>query len=66
MDRQAAYALVQRNAMKVFEQGVDFQTAMLADPELRKHISPDEIKALLSLEPHLKHVDEIFTRVFGL
>jgi adenylosuccinate lyase len=66
MDRQAAYALVQRNAMKVFEQGVDFQTALLADPELRKHISPDEIKALLSLEPHLKHVDEIFTRVFGL
>jgi adenylosuccinate lyase len=64
MDRQAAYALVQRNAMKALDHGEDFRAALLADPELRKHMSPEEIKACFSLEPHLRHVDEIFSRVF--
>jgi len=65
MDRQAAYAIVQRNAMRVYDEGIDFKSALLADPELRKQMSPEEIAACFSLDYHLRHVDEIFERVFG-
>jgi adenylosuccinate lyase len=63
--REMAYSLVQRNAMKVWEQGKDFQTELLADPEVTGYLSADEIKEAFDLAYHLKHVDTIFTRVFG-
>ena len=63
--RETAYALVQRNAMKVWEQGKDFQQELIADPEVRAYLSEDEIKEKFDLAYHLKHVDTIFTRVFG-
>ncbi len=63
--REDAYRLVQRNAMKVWEQGRDFQTELLADPEVTAALSPAEIAEKFDLGYHLKHVDTIFARVFG-
>lgn len=63
--RENAYSLVQRNAMKVWEQGRDFREELLADPEVRAFLSGDEIDAAFDLSYHFKHVDTIFTRVFG-
>jgi adenylosuccinate lyase len=63
--REQAYRLVQRNAMKVWETGADFQAALLADKDVTKVLSPDEIKAQFDLGYHTKHVDAIFARVFG-
>ncbi|MRR34226.1 adenylosuccinate lyase [bacterium] len=63
--RENAYSLVQRNAMKVWEQGKDFREELLADPEVRAFLSGDEIDAAFDLSYHFKHVDTIFTRVFG-
>ena len=63
--REKAYALVQRNAMKVWEEGKDFQEELLGDPEVTGFLSADEIKEAFDLGYHLKHVDTIFTRVFG-
>jgi adenylosuccinate lyase len=63
--RQEAYVYVQRNAMKVWEDQVDFQTALKGDPDVKRALSDGEIAACFSLEYHLKHVDEIFERVFG-
>ena len=63
--RELAYALVQRNAMKVWEEGKDFQVELLADAEVRQYISEEEIKAAFDFKYHLKHVDTIFSRVFG-
>lgn len=65
MDRQAAYVIVQRNAMRMYEEKVDFKTALLADGELAKTMSPAEIATCFSTDYHLKHVDDIFSRVFG-
>ncbi len=65
MDRQAAYVIVQRNAMRVYEQGADFETALLEDQELRGRMSREEIQACFSLDHHLRHVDDVFRRVFG-
>jgi adenylosuccinate lyase len=64
-DRQKAYVIVQRNAMRMYEEGVDFKTALLADPELTQVLSPQEVEACFSPEYHLRHVDRVFQRVFG-
>ncbi len=63
--REDAYRLVQRNAMKVWEQGADFRTELLADPEVTAVLSPAEIEEKFDLAYHTKHVDTIFARVFG-
>jgi adenylosuccinate lyase len=63
--RQEGYVHVQRNAMKVWEQGVDFRTALKADPDVKRVLTDAEIDACFDLQHHLKHVDTIFARVFG-
>jgi len=63
--REDAYHLVQRNAMKVWDAGGDFQSLLVSDPEVRKHLSEAEIAANFDLGYHFKEVDTIFARVFG-
>ncbi|ARJ68612.1 adenylosuccinate lyase [Paracoccus contaminans] len=65
VSREDAYRLVQRNAMKVWEQGADFRAELLADPEVTAALSPAEIEEKFDLGYHTKHVDTIFRRVFG-
>ncbi|MBP7241378.1 adenylosuccinate lyase [Amaricoccus sp.] len=65
VSREDAYALVQRNAMKVWEQGKDFQEELLADPDVRAALGAEEIASLFDLGHHTRHVDTIFGRVFG-
>jgi adenylosuccinate lyase len=64
--REEAYRLVQRNAMKVWQEGGDFQKLLAGDPDVRKYLSEDEIAANFDLGYHLKEVDTIFARVFGI
>jgi adenylosuccinate lyase len=64
-DRQKAYVIVQRNAMRMYDEGVDFKTALLADKELMRVLSPADIEACFAPEYHLRHVDTVFQRVFG-
>ena len=63
--REEAYALVQRNAMKVWQGEGDFLSFLTADKDVRKHLSEAELKANFDLDHHLRHVDTIFERVFG-
>jgi adenylosuccinate lyase len=63
--RQEAYVHVQRNAMKVWEEKVDFRAALKRDPDVARALTGAEIDACFALEYHLKHVDTIFGRVFG-
>ncbi len=63
--RQQAYVYVQRNAMQVWEEKVDFRTALKRDPDVTNALSGAEIDACFAVEYHLKHVDTIFARVFG-
>ncbi len=63
--REEAYRIVQRNAMKVWEDGADFLEALLADKDVTKVLSPEQIRAQFDLGYHTKHVDTIFARVFG-
>jgi adenylosuccinate lyase len=63
--REDAYKLVQRNAMKVWEEGADFKTELLADAEVRAALSAEDIEEKFDLGYHTRHVDTIFARVFG-
>ena len=65
VSREDAYRLVQRNAMKVWEQGKDFLEELLADSEVRAALSEADIREKFDLGYHTKHVDTIFKRVFG-
>ena len=67
LSREESYALVQRNAMKVWES--DGQLSLLdllkSDPQVSERLSSDQLEALFDLSYHVKHVDTIFDRVFG-
>ncbi len=65
MLREQAYRTVQGHAMRAWEQGGDFRAAIENDPEIRRHLTPEQIAGSFSLERQLRHVDRIFERVFG-
>ena len=63
--REDAYRLVQRNAMKVWEEDKDFLTELLADKEVTDALPESQIREKFDLGYHTKHVGTIFERVFG-
>ena len=65
MSREASYAAVQRNAMKVWEEGADFLSGLKADPEVSAQIDDATLTEMFDLGCHTKNVDRIFERVFG-
>jgi len=68
LTREAAYALVQANAMRVWKGGaggVDFKTILLKDEVIGESLTPDEIEACFDIAPYIKNVSYIFKRVFG-
>ncbi len=65
--REDSYVLVQRNAMKVWESdgALSLLDLLKGDADVTTHLSSAQLEALFDLDYHLKHVDTIFTRVFG-
>jgi adenylosuccinate lyase len=63
--REQAYAMVQRNAMRAWQESGDFLALLKADKEVRQHLSEAELAANFDLDYHFKHVDTVFERVFG-
>ena len=64
VSREDAYSIVQRNAMKVWEQQKDFLTELKADEDVMKALSAEELEEKFDLDYHTKHVNTIFERVF--
>jgi adenylosuccinate lyase len=65
MSREDAYQAVQRNAMRVWEEGLDFKKLIDADPQINNYLTTREIEELFDLNYHTKHIDSIFKNVFG-
>ncbi len=65
VSREDSYRLVQRNAMKVWNEDGDFLEDLLADQDVRASLSEEEIREKFDLGYHTKHVDTIFARVFS-
>jgi adenylosuccinate lyase len=65
LSREAAYAAVQRNAMRVWAGDGAFLDLLGADPEVSERLDAAELAALFDPAWHARHVDLIFARVFG-
>ena len=65
IERQKAYVMVQRNALKVWEGEGSFKELILNDKEIMQYLDVKEVEEIFDVKYHLKHVDEIFERVFG-
>ena len=63
LSREDAYELVQRNAMRVWDEDRDFRELVKADTDIQKHLSGEEIDRVFSLEHYLRNVDGIYRRV---
>ena len=65
VSREDAYRLVQRNAMPVWRGEGDFLALLKADADVTAALTPEQIEECFDLGYHFKHVDTIFSRVFG-
>jgi adenylosuccinate lyase len=60
LDRDSAYRLVQRHAMRAWDEGLDFRELVGADAEISKRIDLDEV---FELGAFTAHVDVVFDRL---
>ncbi|MBW1990577.1 MAG: adenylosuccinate lyase [Deltaproteobacteria bacterium] len=65
LSRDEAYRLVQRAAMQVWEKGGDFAEVVARDEDIGKYLSQAELTRLFDLKYHLRHMADLFRRVFG-
>jgi len=63
LKREEAYALVQRNAMRSWQEEMPFLEFLAADPEITAHLSGAELSSLFDYEFYLRYVDESFQRM---
>lgn len=63
--RETAYQWIQRNAMRVWDEGADFKKLILADKDIRQHLDEEEVETVFDVGQKIKHVDRVFERVFG-
>ena len=63
MGREEAYKIVQRNAMKAWEEGLDFRQLLRDDPEVSRSMSLDELESLFDYQFYVRHVDDVFKRL---
>ena len=62
LTRQRGYELVQKSAMRVWDEGLDLKTALLDNESLLEHLTRDEVEACCTLDRHLVNVDAIIDR----
>jgi adenylosuccinate lyase len=64
VSREDAYLMVQRNAMRVWQEGGDFLKLLEQDADVKKHLSGKELEKAFDLKSQLRNVDKIFKRIF--
>jgi len=65
LSREKAYEIVQRSAMKSWEEKVAFKELLLRDSETMSHLTADDVDDAFKIENFLTHQNYIFERVFG-
>jgi adenylosuccinate lyase len=65
VSRESAYKMVQKCAMDAWKKKKDFKELVLNDSDIRKYLKIEEIETLFDVKAQLRHVNTIFTRVFG-
>ena len=65
LSREDAYRVVQKSALKAWGEGKDFKYVIAKDSAVKKYLSKKEIEQSCNMKNYLKHIDDIFLRVFG-
>lgn len=65
LNRDFAYDIVQRNAMKSWQTGAQFRKILFRDTDVKRYLTAKEMEDIFDLKYYLKNVDYIFRRVFG-
>lgn len=63
--REDAYVYTQRNAMRVWDEGGEYEEFVKGDADIASRLTPDEIARVFDLQHYLRNVDKVFERVFG-
>ena len=64
MSIEESYEIVQQNAMKVWDSGLEFFSVLQSDPRISAVMSSEELESCFDWKYHSKHVNTIFSRVF--
>ena len=64
VSREDAYRWTQAVAMKVWDEGGNYQELIKKDADISSHLSQEEIARVFDLRHYLRNVDEVFERVF--
>jgi adenylosuccinate lyase len=62
LPRQAAYELVQKNAMRAWRERTAFADLLAADPAITARLTPDELRSCFDPAWYLRNVDAVFRR----
>ena len=65
LSRDQAYRIVQKHALKAWENGESFEEKIAKDPMVQKKLSKQELKSLFDWKRQLKHVDQIIKRTLS-
>jgi adenylosuccinate lyase len=65
ISREGAYAIVQRNAMRSWQEGLEFRDLLLQDGEVMSRLNADDLEGVFQVGNFLTQIDFIFNRVFG-
>jgi len=61
--REDAYEIVQSNATRCWEEGLDFRDLLRADRRIGEHLSPPELDELFDYGYYTRYIDETFVRL---
>jgi adenylosuccinate lyase len=65
LSREEAYRVVQKNAMEAWNGRQSLLELLKRDRDVARALNASALESLFTYDPHLKHVDTIFARVFG-
>jgi adenylosuccinate lyase len=65
LSREAAYEMVQRNAMKSWADREQFKGMLLGDKDVTRIMSQEEIEVLFDVKNYLRNIDFLYKRIFG-
>ena len=63
LTREDAYQIVQKNAMKSWNKGIDFKKLLYEDSNVNKHLTNKDIDALFDLDKIMVNINKIYKRI---
>ena len=61
--REDAYEIVQKNAMKVWREKIDFNDLLKTDKNIMKYLSESEVDSLFDISKIMKNINKVYKRL---